>query len=342
MSHINLSLRSLMSLLFNGDKAIDVVRTSLEIGLLDAIDPGPVSLGELSARFDLVPMRLYKLLDCLECVGFVQRRQSTDTLLDTEYRAVSGAKQAAVDVVGPASLECDRDTYPWRTLHGRLTDVLRGSLSVPDEAFGWPLRDEAQIASFEKSMAAGLGPIVETFRSHADQWLTHSGDLRLLDVGGGDGTLAAHLLRDRPGLLVDVYNLPGVELLVDRTRTDWSCGQRLGFVAGDFLTEPLPSGYDVMSFVRVLHDWSAETARALLEKAYAALESGGRVVVCEEFRTAERLARQFFWSYFLIGVDSCSSLLREEAHYVLVLTETGFRDVEVLPGPFELIVATKP
>jgi len=330
-----------MSLLFNGDKAIDVVRTSLEMGLIEAIDPGPVSLGELSSRFDLVPMRLYKLLDCLECVGFV-RRQPTDTLLDTQYCAVSGAKKAATDVVGPGSLECDRDTYPWRRLHGRLTDVVRGDLSVPVEVFSWPPKDEAQTETFEKSMAAGLGPIVETFRSHADQWMPHRDDLRLLDVGGGDGTLGAHLLRDISGFLVDVYNLPTVEHLVVRTRDDWNCGRRLGFIAGDFLIEPLPSGYDVMSFVRVLHDWPAETARALLEKAYAALKPGGRVLICEEFRTAECLARQFFWSYFLMGVDSCSSLLREQDHYVRILAEISFRDVEVLPGPFNLIVATKP
>lgn len=77
--------------------------------------------------------------------------------------------------------------------------------------------------------------------------------------------------------------------LVDRTREAWSCGRRLGFVAGDFLTEPLPAGYDALSFVRVLHDWPAETARELLKKAYDALESRGCILICEEFRTAQRL-----------------------------------------------------
>jgi hypothetical protein len=97
----------------------------------------------------------------------------------------------------------------------------------------------------------------------------------------------------------------------------------------------------VLSFVRVLHDWPPEVARSLLEKAFTALDPGGRILICEEFRDAERLAKQFFWSYFLLGVDSCSSLLREISYYVRTLQDIGFGNVEVLPGPFEIIVAER-
>jgi SAM-dependent methyltransferase len=190
-------------------------------------------------------------------------------------------------------------------------------------------------------MAAGLPPILETFRAHAARLWPHGG--RLLDVGGGDGTLAAHLAREHPGLAVDVFNLPATQSLVARTREHHGLPPgRLGFVGGDFLQEPLPRGYDALSFVRVLHDWPADTARMLLQKAFEALPSGGRVLICEEFRTPERLAAQFFWSYFLIGVDSCVSRLREVEHYLRVLGDTGFTGAEVLPGPFELVTATKP
>ncbi|GAB7051199.1 hypothetical protein JCM9534A_63250 [Catenuloplanes indicus JCM 9534] len=40
---MTLSPRALMSLLVNGAKAVDVVTTALETGLLDALEPGPVS-----------------------------------------------------------------------------------------------------------------------------------------------------------------------------------------------------------------------------------------------------------------------------------------------------------
>jgi SAM-dependent methyltransferase/DNA-binding HxlR family transcriptional regulator len=334
------SPRALLHLLFNGARAVDVVETALRLGLLEALEPGPVTLGALCERHGLVPGRLYKFLDCLESLGLVRREQPTEVLVEARYSAVPGLRAAAEAVLGPGSLEKDRETYAWRELHGHLPEVLRGARSMPAEAFDWPPRTPAQVAGFEASMAAGLGPILETFRAHAPHLLEPG--LRLLDVGGGDGTLAAHLLEEQPGLAVDVYNLPACEPLVARTRQARGLGERLGFVAGDFLREPLPRGYHALSFVRVLHDWPEDTARALLRAAFEALPAGGRVLVCEEFRTPERLAAQFFWSYFLMGVDSCVSRLREVEHYTRTLAALGFRDVRVLPGPFELVTALRP
>jgi hypothetical protein len=44
-----------------------------------------------------------------------------------------------------------------------------------------------------------------------------------------------------------------------------------------------------LSFARVLHDWPADVTRTLLEKACCALAPGGRLVICEELRTRDRL-----------------------------------------------------
>jgi len=85
----------------------------------------------------------------------------------------------------------------------------------------------------------------------------------------------------------------------------------------------------------------ALVARALLEKAKDALRPGGRLVVCEEFRTRDRLAVQFFWTYFLVGVDGCTSRLRGVEWYTEALAALGFVDIQVIPGPFDVVVATR-
>lgn len=337
---VTLSPRALMSLLVNGSKAMDVLATAFDLGLLDALEPGPARLDALADRFGVRPLRLYKFLDCLESLGFLTREEAGDDIGGTGYRAVPGLRDAVAAVVGPGAVERDRDRYPWRRLHGRLADSLRGEVSINDDEFAWPPKTDAQTADFERSMAVGLGPVIESVRRHAD--LLWSDRRRLLDVGGGDGTLAAHVLDSAPRLRADVYNLPAVAPLVAATRVARGHPDRLGFVGGDFLTEPLPSGYDALSFVRVLHDWPNAVTRRLVEQAYAALEPGGLLLICEEFRTPDRLAMQFFWSYFLIGVDTCVSRLRETDFYLKLLADVGFERVAVLPGTWELVTAYKP
>ncbi len=341
MSSVEMSPRALLHMLYNGARAIDVVETAYRMGLLETLEKGPVRLDELSAQHGLVPGRLYKFMECLESLRLVRREQTTDALTEARYTSVPGLREAAEKVLGPDSLERDRDAnFPWRELYGQLAQVLRGERSMPTAVFEWPPNTPEKVARFEASMAAGLGPITEVFRAHAARLF--SPGQRLLDVGGGDGSLAARLLEAHPGLTVDVYNLPATEALVARTREQHGLGARLGFVGGDFLREPLPQGYDAHSFVRVLHDWPAETAREVMKASYATLPSGGRILICEEFRTPERLAAQFFYSYFLIGIESCVSRLVPAQYYVQALLDIGFHSPEVLPGPFELIVATRP
>jgi len=339
MSTLPQAPRALLHLLFNGARAVEVVETALELGLLDALEPGPVTLDELSARYGLVPLRLFKLLDCLESLGLVRREQSSDAPREARYSAVPGLRAAAQAVLGPHSQERDREGHAWREVYGHLPEVLRGERSLPPEHFAWPPRTPEQTAAFEASMAVGLGPLLEVFRLHGPRLFREG--MQLLDVGGGNGTLAAHLLEWNPGLRVDVYNLPLCGPLVERTRSERALEGRLGFVAGDFFREPLPRGYDALSFVRVLHDWPRETARALLRAAHEALPPGGRLLICEEFRTPERLAGQFFWTWFTIGLDSFVGGLREVDFYVQALGELGFREVQILPGPCELITALR-
>lgn len=333
-----MNARGLLSLLFHGKKALDLVEAANSLGIVARLDRGPVTLRELATLTTSVPNRLYKLMDGLESLGLVTRAQPEDDILSSEYRAVEPLGPAVEAVLGPDAIEKNRDEYPWQETFGRLPEILRNEHSP--KGFSWPPATDAEVAGFERSMAAGTPPIVEALSRVAPLVFEKNG-ARWLDVGGGDGVVAEALLSSRPELRADIYNLPAVGPLV-AARGKKLDHDRLGFVGGDFLAEALPSGYDVLSFVRVLHDWPAEVARTLIEKAYAALPSGGTIVVCEEFRSDERLAIQFFWTYFLVGVDSCVSRLRERGWYEEALVRAGFRDVSCHEGVFEVVVARRP
>lgn len=68
------SARSLLALLFNADKALDLIQTARDLGLLEQLDAGPITLQTLADSVGARPLRLYKFLDGLESLGLVERR----------------------------------------------------------------------------------------------------------------------------------------------------------------------------------------------------------------------------------------------------------------------------
>ena len=97
------SARGLFSLLWNGDKAIEVIQTAHGLGLLARLDAGWCTLGALAADSGAVPGRLYKLMDCLESLGLVERRDGGDAIEETSYRAksIEGVSTTTAGFTGP-------------------------------------------------------------------------------------------------------------------------------------------------------------------------------------------------------------------------------------------------
>jgi demethylspheroidene O-methyltransferase len=153
----------------------------------------------------------------------------------------------------------------------------------------------------------------------------------LLDVGGGDGTFLAMAARRAPSLNLILFDLPPV---ADRARARFAAAglaQRAAAIGGDFLSDPLPRGADVVSLVRVLHDHDYASALAILRAIRRALPDGGTLVLGEPMsgtRGAERMGDAYFGFYLLAmgsgrprDVDQLTGLLRS----------AGFRRIRSVP-----------
>lgn len=108
-----------------------------------------------------------------------------------------------------------------------------------------------------------------------------SGRKRLIDVGGGPGTYALYFCKKNSELRGTVFDLPTTEPFAAKTIASFGLGGRVGFVAGNFLTDPLPKGHDVAWLSQVLHGESPSGAAALVKKAASCLDPGGLVCVQE-------------------------------------------------------------
>ncbi len=152
----------------------------------------------------------------------------------------------------------------------------------------------------------------------------------LLDVGGGEGTFLASVAERVPGLRLVLFDLPAVaERARARFATQGLAG-RAQVVGGDFRSEPLPKGADVVSLVRVVHDQDDAEALQLLRRVREALPDGGVLLVAEPMAGtagAEPIGDAYF-AFYLWAMGSGRA--RRPAELAALLERAGFDDPRLL------------
>jgi hypothetical protein len=104
----------------------------------------------------------------------------------------------------------------------------------------------------------------------------------LLDLGGGSGAFDIELCRRFPHLHAAVFELPSViEIAAEKVRQA-GLDDRIETIAGDFFAQDtFPAGHDAILLSMILHDWNETHDRELVRKCFAALPSGGALIICE-------------------------------------------------------------
>lgn len=104
---------------------------------------------------------------------------------------------------------------------------------------------------------------------------------RMLDIGGNSGEFVLQVCRRHPNLRGTILDLPlvceiGAEHVLGEAEHD-----RIAFMPADIRREPVPFGFDLITFKSMLHDWSAAEARQFIDKAVRALDRGGTLLIFE-------------------------------------------------------------
>jgi len=113
---------------------------------------------------------------------------------------------------------------------------------------------------------------------------------RLLDVGGGPGTWTAAFLDVCPGSTAILFDLPDVVPLAENNLAARGLMDRVTFVAGDYLADPLPEGADLVWLSAIVHQNTRAGNRKLFAAAHRALPPGGRVAIRDILMEPSRTA----------------------------------------------------
>lgn len=154
----------------------------------------------------------------------------------------------------------------------------------------------------------------------------------LLDIGGGHGAFLAEVAAKHPRLNLALFDLPPVAEAAKGVLAAKGLG-RVEVTGGSFRDDPLPSGADVISLVRILHDHDDGVVQALLTKVHAGLPPGGTLLIAEPMAGtpgAEAMGDAYFGLYlWAMG----SGRPRTAEAYRTMLKAAGFaRVVELRTG----------
>ncbi len=239
----------------------------VELRVLHMLADGPSGVGELAIRCNVPPERMQILLQAGAAMRLLTRKRDGRFAL---------ARRGAAFVAVPGLQDMVRHHT---VLYGDLADpvaFIRGE-TTPELANFWPYvfgatgpMDEATTARYSRLMADSQRMVAEEALAHLDL----RDVARLMDVGGGTGAFLRAVRARWPDLQLALFDLPDV---VAQAALPADV-QRHG---GSFRADPLPTGADAISLVRVLYDHSDDTVRALLARVHDALPPGGRLLVVE-------------------------------------------------------------
>lgn len=166
---------------------------------------------------------------------------------------------------------------PW----SKLTDAVRSGDSAFEQHHGSSLFDYLENHPKEASLYhAAIDAFTRREATAINAAFDFSGVRRLVDVGGGRGTLLLSILEAWPqieGLLFDrTAAVRSARAQIEQAQL----GARCSVIEGDFF-EAVPGNVDACIVKHVIHNWNDENAVTILRRCAEALNPGGVVLVID-------------------------------------------------------------
>ena len=289
-----------------------VLLTGAELDLFTLLAPAPLGLDEAASKTGVDPRALEMLLDALAAQGLLVKG---DGKWRTEPSVAPLLVEGAKDSVLPMILHAANLWTRWSELTRKVAPSRAG-------------------AAGPEFLAAFIGAMHVVAAPQADLIVASvwpGGARHLLDVGGADGTYTLAFLRACPGMTATLFDHPPVVEMARARLGAAGVLPRVTLVGGDFATDPLPPGHDLVFVSAIIHQNSPAENLALYGKIHKALVPGGRVVIRDHVMERDRThphAGALFAINMLVGTAGGGTYTFDEI--AGGLTRAGFERVRLV------------
>lgn len=280
---------------------IEAVEAASSLGVLDRLEVGSVTAGDLTTHCGITPRHSRLLLSALVGLGIAEK---IDT---TKYRgAVSGFNRLA----------------PRLLPNGRLTAVLSGA----------PQRYSADTPAGSQQLYPGfvrfLAGVLEGAAEKAADLLARS-DLRVIDAGAGAAPWSLAIAARHPSTRVMAVDLPDVIPVTQTSVTEAGLDDIFEYQTGDIFQVDLGlESFDLAIAGGLCHLFDEATNMRLLSRLATTLRPGGTLAIIEPLPN-EHLDGPLPVTLYALGLltRTAGGGVYPFSTYVEWLRKSGFRDI---------------
>jgi hypothetical protein len=313
-----------------------VLEAAVRHRVFDVLDAGPKTISEVQKETGASERGLTAVMNALVGLNFLEKDKQGVFSLTPESAAFLVSSKPAFQ--GGMLRHGSQQLIP-RWLHlTRVVETGKPEASVNQQGPGSEFFQQ-----FVNDILPLSFPAAQTLSGHLHA--NGAAAARVLDLAAGSGVWGIAMAQGSEQVRVTAVDWPDVIPVTRKTVERFGLADRFSFVAGDLMKADFGSGHTVATLGHILHSEGRERSRALIEKTFDALSSGGTIAIAEFLVNAGRtgpLNALFFAVNMLVNTDCGDTYSFEEISGWL--NEAGFKNPRTLdaPGPSPLILATKP
>jgi hypothetical protein len=149
-----------------------------------------------------------------------------------------------------------------------------------------------------------------------------------LDVGGGSGVYSMEFISKKPEIQATVFDLPNVIPITKMFLVKEGFSDKIKTQSGDYTTDNLPEGFDLVFMSAIIHSNSLEINQDLINKCFKSLNKNGRIVIQDWIMNNDRtqpVSGAIFAINMLVGTESGDCFTEQEV--TEMLTRAGFKNI---------------
>ena len=319
------SAEEFLANIIHGSLLTQLVCVAARLGVADHLNDGPKSSTDLATLVNAQPQLLYRVLRTLASHGvFVELEDRCFELNATAELLRSDTPDSMRHLAIVKGVN-----WQWQPQGALYHQVTTGEIAfdhVHGKSYFDYLDSDADAAEvFNKALLGFTKTDVEALVAAYD----FSDHETVIDIGGGEGSLLAGILKANPGVRGIVADRPAVLEGAKRRLAAAGVADRCKTEDIDFF-QSVPGGGDAYIMRKVIHDWNEADASTILKNCHAQMTNDARLLLIEAVvppPNDPRLGKLFDieMMVYLGGAE------RTEAEFRSLFQNSGLELVEIIP-----------